>query len=80
MTDVNAENAYDEPDPWLKLRFRTIRIQNGMTLDDLATKLDVSKTHISRLERKDVYPSLPLFVRLCAALHTTPNDVLAWNE
>lgn len=49
-------------------RIRSLRIDKGLTLDDLANASGVSRAMISRIERAEASPTASLLARLCAAL------------
>ena len=53
---------------------RRMRLQQGMTLDDLAAAAGVSPSHLSRLERSQTLPSFPVLAKIAAALGTNVND------
>ncbi len=50
------------------IRIRTLRLEKGLTLDDLATASGVSRAMISRIERAEASPTASLLARICAAL------------
>jgi transcriptional regulator with XRE-family HTH domain len=50
------------------IRIRTLRMEKGLTLDDLATASGVSRAMISRIERAETSPTASLLARVCAAL------------
>ncbi|TCL72045.1 helix-turn-helix domain-containing protein [Rhizobium sp. BK251] len=50
------------------VRIRTLRMEKGLTLDDLATASGVSRAMISRIERAEASPTASLLARVCAAL------------
>ena len=50
------------------LRIRKLRLEKGLTLDDLATASGVSRAMISRIERAEASPTASLLARVCAAL------------
>lgn len=49
-------------------RIRQLRMEKGLTLDDLALMSGVSRAMISRIERAQASPTAPLLARVCAAL------------
>lgn len=61
-------------------RIKHIRIQQGMTIDDLALKLGKNKTTIYRYENGDI-ENLPLGIldSLAEALNTAPAYLMGWN-
>ena len=50
------------------IRIRKLRLEKGLTLDDLATASGVSRAMISRIERAEASPTASLLARICAAL------------
>lgn len=46
---------------------RSIRQANGESLEHAAARIGVNPTHLSRIERGQVAPSLPLFQRIARA-------------
>ncbi|MDE1997025.1 MAG: helix-turn-helix transcriptional regulator [Rhizobiaceae bacterium] len=50
------------------VRIRKLRMEKGLTLDDLANASAVSRAMISRIERGEASPTASLLSRLCAAL------------
>jgi transcriptional regulator with XRE-family HTH domain len=55
---------------------RVLRKRHGLTLDELAAKLDLSKGHLSRFERGEKALSVSSLVRLADALDTTVGVLL----
>lgn len=60
----------------LAKQIRSVRKGRRMTMDALAKRADVSKSLISRIENFRVTPSLPVLLRIAAALGTSPGDLL----
>jgi transcriptional regulator with XRE-family HTH domain len=55
---------------------RKLRKTQGFSLDDLASKTEISRSYLWKLERKpDVNPSLDLLQKLADALGTTVGDL-----
>lgn len=50
------------------IRVRKLRLEKGLTLDDLAAASGVSRAMISRIERAEASPTASLLARICAAL------------
>ncbi|EJZ22050.1 helix-turn-helix domain-containing protein [Rhizobium sp. Pop5] len=50
------------------IRIRTLRLEKGQTLDELAAASGVSRAMISRIERAEASPTASLLARVCAAL------------
>ncbi|MDK4731802.1 helix-turn-helix domain-containing protein [Rhizobium sp. CNPSo 3490] len=49
-------------------RIRTLRLEKGLTLDELSEASGVSRAMISRIERAEASPTASLLARVCAAL------------
>ena len=62
-------------------RIRIARLQQGLTIDDLASKLGKNRTTIYRYENGDI-ENLPLGIldSLANALNTTPAYLLGWID
>lgn len=61
-------------------RIRTMRIQQGLSIDDLAYRLGKNRTTIYRYENGDI-ENLPLGIldSLANALNTTPAYLMGWE-
>lgn len=61
-------------------RIRSMRIQQGLSIDDLAYKLCKNRTTIYRYENGDI-ENLPLGIldSLAEALNTTPAYLMGWE-
>jgi len=61
-------------------QLRSLRVNSGLTLQRLAKKSHVSKSTISKIERRDVQPSLDIAVRLAEALNSTLSEMVRHDE
>ncbi|WP_142780036.1 helix-turn-helix domain-containing protein [Agrobacterium sp. T29] len=61
-------------------RIKTLRAENGLTLDRLASESGVSRAMISRIERGEASPTASLLARICAALGLSLSGFFAENE
>lgn len=61
-------------------RIRTIRKQQGLSIDELAYKLGKNRTTVYRYENGDI-ENLPLCIldSLANALNTTPAHLMGWD-
>lgn len=61
-------------------RIRTIRKQQGMSIDELADKLGKNRTTVYRYENGDI-ENLPLCIldSLASALNTSPAYLMGWD-
>lgn len=59
-------------------RINQIRKERGLTSEALSEICDVNAGHIRQIESgiRLPLPSLPLFIRICQALKTAPNEIL----
>jgi transcriptional regulator with XRE-family HTH domain len=57
-------------------RLTALRLARGLTQVQLASILDVSQRAISRLETVAEFPTVPLLIALCAALHASADELL----
>lgn len=62
-------------------RIRITRIKQGLTIEELASRLGKNKTTIYRYENGDI-ENLPLGIldSLASALNTTPAYLMGWSE
>lgn len=62
-------------------RIKAMRIQNGLSIDDLAYRLGKNRTTIYRYENGDI-ENLPLGIldSLANALNTTPAYLMGWEN
>jgi len=61
-------------------RIRSLRLEKGLTLEDLATSSGVSRAMISRIERAEASPTASLLARVCAALGLSLSTFFAEDE
>jgi len=73
----NSETCFETD---IGARVRLIRLEKGLTLDDLARQSGVSRAMISRIERGEANPTAQLLARLCSALGTTLSRFFALQE
>ena len=61
-------------------RIKTMRVQQGMSIDDLAHRLGKNRTTVYRYENGDI-ENLPLGIldSLAEALNTTPAYLMGWE-
>lgn len=57
-------------------RINQIRKERGLTSEALSEICDVNAGHIRQIESGIRLPSLPLFIKICRALKTAPNEIL----
>ncbi|WP_184363064.1 helix-turn-helix domain-containing protein [Rhizobium sp. BK602] len=61
-------------------RIKRLRMERGLTLDELASASAVSRAMISRIERAEASPTASLLARLCAALGLSLSTFFAEEE
>lgn len=73
MMDNDLESA-------IGARIKRLRMERGLTLDELASASAVSRAMISRIERAEASPTASLLARLCAALGLSLSTFFAEEE
>lgn len=73
------ENVSDPLEHAIGERIRALRLQQSLTLDELAASSGVSRAMISRIERGEASPTAQLLARLCSALSTTLSALFAFE-
>jgi len=63
----------------VNMAFKLARIENGLSQEQLADKVEVSRQTIGLIERGRYNPSLRLCIRIAKALNRTL-DQLFWKE
>ena len=58
-------------------RIRELRMERGLTLDDLAKAADISASHLSRLERGQTVPSFTVAAAIARVIGVLPSDLVA---
>mgnify|MGYP000087717617 CR=1 FL=1 len=61
-------------------RLKRLRVERGLTLDQLADLSGVSRAMISRIERSEASPTAALLARLCSALGVSLSVFFATTE
>ena len=80
VTDIEPEYEITIRNP-MGSRIRQLRIQAGLSMEDLATMIDFPSATLAKLEQGGVRTIRPdLILSLAAALNTTPNELLGWND
>lgn len=64
----------------LGLRLAQLRVDHGLSLDDLAERTGISRATLSRIERAETSPTAAMLGRLCAAFGRTMSRLLAEAE
>ncbi|MFP2927223.1 helix-turn-helix domain-containing protein [Pyxidicoccus sp. 3LG] len=58
---------------------RAARDKMGLTQVQVAERIQLTSLVYSRIERGKMLPSVPSLVRLCAALHLSPEEALGFS-
>lgn len=61
-------------------RIKTLRIQQGMTQEELAEALHTTKATISAYENDRINFKVSVLMELSRILHTTPNEILGVQD
>jgi len=64
----------------LAARLAELRTEHGWSLDELASRSGISRSTLSRLERREISPTAALLGRLCAVYRRTMSRLLAEVE
>ena len=56
---------------------RARRQHQGISQEALAYKAEIDRSHMGKIERGERNVSLLNLIRICAALHTRPSEILA---
>ena len=70
----------DNNDRRLAVRLKTLRAERGWSLEELATRSNVSRATLSRMEKCEVSPTASVLGRLCAAYGLTMSRLMAMVE
>lgn len=61
-------------------RIRELRIERGLTLEDLACAAGISASHLSRLERGQTAPSFKVAADIAREIGVLPSDLVAIQQ
>jgi transcriptional regulator with XRE-family HTH domain len=64
----------------LAASIRSIRLRNGLSQRQLATRMSVPRTYVSKIENEKATPTLSSLERLAKALEVTVPDLLSGGE
>jgi transcriptional regulator with XRE-family HTH domain len=64
----------------LGARIRTLRVDRGWTLDELASRSGLSKSYLSRLEEGDRQPSIAAMLSIATAYGLAINDLFSGEQ
>lgn len=59
---------------------RILRTTSGRTLKEKAAKLNISASHLSKIERNKIKPSASLLVKILAGINEYYIDKFGWAE
>lgn len=55
----------------MRINLRKLRIDKGLTVEELSEKAHVGVGTISRIENYEIHPTIPTICKLCIALRVT---------
>lgn len=61
-------------------KIKKIRLENNMTQDEFAEKLNVTRVAVSKWELGKSYPSIENLKTICSLFNVSSNDLLEENE
>ncbi|MBR3560005.1 MAG: helix-turn-helix transcriptional regulator [Oscillospiraceae bacterium] len=64
----------------LGLNIAFYRKQRGLSQNQLAERIDISRTHMSRIETADCAVSLDVLFEICDVLDITPNKLFDFRN
>ena len=64
------------PDIEIGATIRALRLERGMTLDQLASEADISASHLSRLERGQAEPSFTVAASLAKSIGVSLSELV----
>jgi len=64
----------------LATSIRSLRLRNGLSQRQLATRMAVPRTYVSKIENEKATPTLSSLARLARALEVTVPDLLSGGE
>jgi transcriptional regulator with XRE-family HTH domain len=59
---------------------RTVRLEVGLTQEQLALAADIDRTFVSLIERGERQPTVRVLFKLAAALHVSPVRLIQMTE
>ncbi|WP_051793416.1 helix-turn-helix domain-containing protein [Kibdelosporangium aridum] len=78
--DSPPESGADAFEVRLAARLAGLRMERGWSLEELARHTGISRSTLSRLERREISPTTALLSRLCMAYERTMSQLLAEVE
>jgi len=77
---VMPTNGHSRGHLHLASAIRSIRLSNGLSQRQLATRMSVPRTYVSKIENEKATPTLSSLERLAKALEVTVPDLLSGGE
>lgn len=74
--DKNHSHSYKQ----LGLNIAYYRKSKGLSQNQLAEKIDISRTHMSRIETADCAVSLDIIFEICKALEIAPKQLFDFRD
>ncbi len=63
----------------MNINLRKLRKKRGLSLRELEILSNVNKSTLSRIENKEMIPSILVLCKLCNALHVTLDEMVSCN-
>lgn len=73
---MSHQSNRPRPDIDIGPAIRALRLERGMTLDQLAAAAGISASHLSRLERGQAEPSFTVAAALAASIGVSLSDLI----
>ena len=62
------------------LRLKTLRLQKDLTQNQLAKKLELTRSSISYYEKNAVYPSIEILIKICQYFDVSADFLLGLSD
>jgi transcriptional regulator with XRE-family HTH domain len=80
VAEVQPAHAGNHGHRNLAAAIRSLRLRNGLSQRQLATRMAVPRTYVSKIENEKATPTLSSLARLARALEVTVPDLLSGDE
>ena len=62
------------------LRLKTLRLQKDLTQNQLARKLDITRSSVSYYEKSAIYPSVEILIKICQYFDVSADFMLGLSD